>query len=797
MNIFKTLLTTTVLLLCTAVIAYGQLTDQQVINEVRRMQATGASQQQILTELAAKGVTREQAERIREQYEVGHATETGTTLSTDSRTRDASYDGPDEVIVIQETTSRRPGVVFGKDLFSSRNLTFQPSLNMPTPENYQLGAGDEIIIDIWGNSELSVRQTITPDGTINVPNVGPIYLTGLEVKEAAAKIKAAFSRIYSDLRASKPQTFIKTSVGNIRSIKVNIMGEVVLPGTYTMSSFASVFHGLYAAGGINDIGSLRTVKLYRNGQIYSQIDVYDYLLHGDSSGDIILKENDLIKVEPYSKHIRIDGQVKRPMVYELLEDERLDKVIAYAGGFTSQAYKKNVQLTRYGDTQRRVFTVEAEYYAGFALQDGDNIQVGTILDRYENRVEIAGAIFRPGFYALDERVQTVLDLVQMAEGPTEDAFLGRVILRRENPDLTLTIESLDLQKMLAGDLPDYPLKRNDRLFIMSENSLRQEYTVTLRGEVRVPGEYDYTENISIEDLIVNAGGLLESASLVKVDVARRPRDPFAQEATATRSELYTFTLENGLIISGDKDFVLEPFDIVTVRRSPGYEVQENITVQGEVVFPGTYTKKARNERISSYIQRAGGITPGAYLKGATLLRRMDERERTMAEHTLRLSMHSGRDSIVVDSIDIARQRYYVGIDLEKILAKPGRNGDLVLRAGDVLHVPEMNNVVRITGGVLYPNVVAYKEGMTIRDYINNAGGYADRAKRTKVYVVYMNNTIDKGQGAKIEPGCEIVVPLRRERHYSGVWGDIATAASSILSVASMTIVILLNLSRLN
>lgn len=797
MKILRTIISTAVMLLVAGTVAFGQLTDQQVLSEIQRLQATGATQQQILTELAAKGVTREQAERIRSNYQASQAVETGTTLSTESRTRDASFEGPDEVVVIHERTGGREGRVFGKELFSSRNLTFQPSLNMPTPENYQLGTGDEVIVDIWGNSELSVRQTISPDGTITVPHIGPIYLQGMEIKEAAAKIKTAFGRIYSDLRSANPKTFIKTSVGNIRSIKVNIMGEVVLPGTYTMSSFSSVFHALYAAGGINDIGSLRTVKLYRNGQIYSQIDVYDYLLHGDSSGDIILKENDLIKVEPYSKHIRIDGQVKRPMVYELLEDERLDKVIAYAGGFTSQAYKKNVQLTRYGDTQRRVFTVEAEYYAGFALQDGDNIQVGTILDRYENRVEIAGAIFRPGFYALDERVQTVLDLVQMAEGPTEDAFLGRVILRRENPDLTLTIESLDLQKMLAGDLPDYPLKRNDRLFIMSENSLRQEYTVTLRGEVRVPGEYDYTENISIEDLIVNAGGLLESASLVKVDVARRPRDPFAQEATAIRSELYTFTLENGLVIHGDKDFVLEPFDIVTVRRSPGYEVQENITIQGEVVFPGTYTKKDRNERISSYIQRAGGIIPGAYLKGATLLRQMDERERTMAEHTLRLSMHSGRDSIVVDSIDIARQRYYVGIDLEKILDKPGRNGDLVLRAGDVLHVPEMNNVVRITGGVLYPNVVAYKEGMTIRDYINNAGGYADRAKRTKVYVVYMNNTIEKGQGSKIEPGCEIVVPLRRERHYSGVWGDIATAASSILSVASMTIVILLNLSRLN
>lgn len=801
MNMFRPLFTTLVGLLLGAVLAYGQLTDQQVINEVRRLQATGASQEKIISELVARGVTRQQAERLRALYEAGELEDLDSKeeafKATDSRLREV-FSWSDAVWdEVYDTEEHEKSNIYGKDLFSIRSLTFQPSLNLPTPENYQLGAGDEIIIDIWGNSELSVRQTISPDGTINVPNVGPIHLNGMEIKEASAKIKTAFSRIYSDLRAARPGTFIKTSVGNIRSIRVNVMGEVERPGTYTMSSFASVFHALYAAGGINDIGSLRDVKLYRNGKLYSQIDVYKYLLQGDNSGDIILKENDVVKVEPYSIQVHIEGQVKRPMIYQMLEGEKLDKVLAYAGGFTGDAYKKNVQLTRMGATQRRVFTVEAEYYAGFELQDGDSIQVGTILDRYDNRVEIAGAVFRPGFYAIDERLQTVLDLISMAEGPTEDAFLGRAILRRENPDLSHSIESLDLAKMLAKEISDIPLQRNDRLYIMSEDSLRQDFTITIRGEIRNPGDYPFAENVSIEDLIVNAGGLLESASLVKVDVARRTRNPLATEASAKLSETYTFSMENGLIISGDKDFVLQPYDIVIVRRSPEYNEQASVTLSGEVVFPGSYTKKERNERISSLVARAGGVTPGAYLKGATLMRQMDERERNMAEYTLRLSMQmqAARDSIVVDSIDIARQRYYVGIDLEKILERPGRAGDLVLKEGDVLNVPEMNNVVRISGGVLYPNVVAYREGMTLRDYIDNAGGFAERARRSKVYVVYMNNTVSKGTASTIEPGCEIIVPFKPEKSRV-LWSDVVQVSSSVLSMISLTVMILLNISRI-
>jgi len=795
MRIFRTLLSTAVFLLV-AVVAYGQLSDQQVISEVKRLQATGASQQQILTELAAKGVTREQAERIYADYQAGQAAQTGTTVSAESRTREASYEGPDEVIVVQETPAAGPGKVFGRDLFASKNLTFQPNMNMPTPENYELGAGDEVIIDIWGNSELTVRQEVSPDGYINVTNIGPIYLQGMDIKEASAKIKTAFGRIYSDLRSAHPRTFIKTSVGNVRSIKVNIMGEVVLPGTYTLSSFASVFHALYSAGGINDIGSLRNVKVYRKGQLEKQVDVYDYLLSGDSSGDIILKENDIVKVEPYTKRVQINGQVKRPMIYEMLENEPMSRLIEYAGGFTSDAYKKNVQLTRLGTTERKVYTVEMIQYERFELHDGDVVSVGSILDRYENRVTISGAVFRPGSFALDERVRTLKDLVTIAEGPREDAFLGRAILNRENPDLSRTVESVDLGKLLAGEIPDIVLKRNDRLYVMSEDALRQDYTVTLEGEVMNPGTYPYALNMSIEDLIITGGGLRESASLMKVDVARRTRDPLATNASITTSEIYSFTIENGLVITGDKGFTLHPFDIVAVRRSPGYQEQERVSLMGEVVFPGNYSKKKQNERLSSFIKRAGGVTPDAYLKGATLVRQMDAREQTMSEAALRLSKQSSRDSIMVDSIDLTRTSYYVGIDLEKIMEKPGRNGDIVMKAGDVVHIPIMNNVVKISGGVMYPNAVTYREDMSMNEYIDNAGGFVSRARRSKVYVVYMNNTVSKGRGSRIEPGCEIIVPVKPERDGAS-WGDVVGVTTSVLSVISLTVATLLNVSRIN
>ncbi len=782
-------------MLLAAIAAFAQLSDQQVISEVRRLQATGASQQQIITQLAAKGVTREQAERIYAEYTAGGATESGQVVSTESRTREVSEPMKQEVIVVQETPSRGPTSVFGKNLFASKNLTFQPSINMPTPENYELGAGDEVIIDIWGNSELTVRQTISPDGYINVPNIGPVYLNGMDVKAASAKLKTAFGRIYSDLRSGNPRTFMRMSLGNIRSIKVNIMGEVVLPGTYTLSSFASVFHALYSAGGINDIGSLRDIKVYRKGQLEKHIDVYDYLLRGDGSGDIILKENDIIKVEPYQKRVQITGQVKRPMIYEMREDEPMSRLIEYAGGFTSDAYKKNVQLTRLGATERKVYTVEMTQYEAFALQDGDVVSVGSILDRYENRVTITGAVFRPGSYALDQRVSTLKDLVTIAEGPREDAFLDRVVLNRENPDLSRTVESVDLRRLLAGEIPDIVLKRNDHLYVMSEDALRQDYTVTLEGEVMNPGTYPYAKNMSIEDLIITGGGLLESASLMKVDVARRSRDPLAMEETLETSHIYTFSIENGLIIEGEKDFVLEPYDIVAVRRSPGYEAQRRVAIQGEVIFPGHYSLSTKDETLSSYIRRAGGLTSTAFAKGAKMTRVRTGDEREQAATTVDLSRLHRRDSIPLGGLSLGAT-YTVGIDLISALSEPGSDADLVLRAGDVITIPTMDNVVKISGAVMYPNAVTYKKGMSVVEYIKNAGGYAFRARRNRVFVIYMNNTISKGLGSKVEPGCEIIVPMKPERQGAD-WGDIVGVTTSVLSVISLTVATLLNVSRIN
>jgi len=615
MNFFKRLLNTSVLLLIT-VATFSQLSDQQVIEQLKSYKNAGMTQEQILVDLAGKGVTKAQLERLKAQYDASIAAGTATEVTPQNRTRE--QEGSDKVIVVKETTVRNPNEIYGRDLFSSKNLTFQPSMNLPTPENYQLGAGDEIVVDIWGNSEFTFRQSISSEGNINVPNIGPVFLNGLQIKEASVKIKRAFSRIYSDLSSPNPGTFIKISLGNIRSIQVNIMGEVVLPGTYTLSSFASVFHALYSAGGINEIGSLRDIKVYRGGKVVSTIDIYEYLMKGDNSEDITLREGDIVKVEPYKKRVQIVGVVKRPMIYEMKENETLITLIEYAGGFQSIAYKKNLRLTRKGDSELKVYTVESGDFSNFVLKDGDAFTVDNILDKYENRVEISGAVFRPGAYAIDSGIKTLKELINMAEGIKEDAFLSRTLLYRENKDLSITVESVDLSKLFSGEIADIALRKNDRLYVPSIDELRDELFVTLSGEVKRPANYPYAGNMSIEDLILQGGGLLESASRARIDISRRIKNPMSTTQTDEQSEVFSFTLERGLIISGEKNFILQPFDIVNVRRSPGYETQQNVYLRGEVVFGGAYPKIKRDERLSSFIQRAGGLTSSAYITGARM-----------------------------------------------------------------------------------------------------------------------------------------------------------------------------------
>ncbi len=780
MRIAKRLITLAAVLI-TATALFAQMSDQQVVAELKRYSTAGMSQEQVIAELSAKGVTREQLERIKAQYDASRASQSGTVQTEENRTRLESTDAPDQVVVIKEDSD---GVneVYGRTLFSSKNLTFQPSLNIPTPESYQLGAGDQIIVDIWGNSELNFKQIISPDGNIIISGVGPVYLNGLQIKEASAKLKRAFSRIYSDLSSAQPGTFMRVSLGNIRSIQVNIMGEVVLPGTYTLSSFSSLFHALYSAGGVNKIGSLREIKLIRGGKTISTVDVYEYLIKGESSGNITLREGDLVKVEPYSKRVQIIGEVKRPMIYELKSTENLSSIIKFAGDFTSNAYRKNLNITRKGDTEMQIFTVETDDFDKFDLKDGDVVSIGDILDRYENRVSIEGSVFRPGSYATGEKIQTVKDLVKYAEGPMEDAFLARALLYRQNPDLSTTVESINLGMLINNNLPDIKLRRNDRLYVPSQDELRDERNVTLSGEIKRPGSYPYARNMSIEDLIVQGGGLLESASRARVDVSRRIKNPMSTTESDRKSETFTFALENGLIISGDKKFVLQPFDIVTVRRSPGYEVQQNVSVIGEILFSGLYAKTSRDERLSSLVERAGGLTESAYIQGARLLRQMDKDEKARLEATLELAKSNSKDSLMIDETEIS-ESYYVGIDLQKAISHPGGDDDIVLREGDVLDIPTYNGTVKISGAVMYPNTVTYSKGMSVGKYIDNAGGYAYRAKK-RPYIVYMNGKVATGLSARVEPGCEIIVPQKPERGGTSL-AEIMGITTSVVSTAAM------------
>lgn len=790
MNFFKRLLNTSIVLLISAA-AFAQLSDQQVIEQLKQYKTAGMTQEQVMTDLASKGVTKEQLERIKATYDAqSKGVQSTQTTTGENREREANLNFPDPTkwSAIERAEMAKKEVVFGKSIFSNENLTFQPNMNLPTPESYLLGSGDEVLIDIWGNSEFNFTQKISPDGNIVVPNIGPIHLSGLQVREATSRIKKSFSRIYSDLASAQPGTFIGVTLGKTRTIQVNVMGEVAVPGTYALSSFATVFHALYSAGGINEIGSLRDIKVFRDGKIIAKVDVYSYLLKGDTSGEITLREGDMVKVEPYRNMVVIKGEVRRPMHYEMRDGESVATLLDFAGGFNGEAYKKNLLVKRKGTSELKVFTVEAEEYSSFRIMDGDTVKVGAILDKYENKIEISGAVYRPGAYAIDNNLKTLKQLILMAEGPTGDAYLQRAILYRENPDLSVTIEPINISKLLGGETADITLKKNDRLYVPSINELRDELFVTLQGEVMRPGKYPFASKLTISDMILQGGGLLESASRARIDVSRRIKKPMSTTESPIQSEVFSFSLEKGLIITGDKEFTLQPFDIVTVRRSPGYEIQQNVTIQGEVLFGGLYPKTKRDERISSIVKRAGGITSSAYIQGARLTRVMNADEKARLEATLKLARIGAKDSIKIDSLDIG-STYYVGIDLTKAMANPGGNEDIVLREGDIIDVPTFNGTVKISGAVMYPNTVTYMKGMPIREYISNAGGYGFRGSKTKVYVVYMNGKVSKGLASHIEPGCEIIVPLKPEKKGASL-GEILGLATSATAIALMVTTLL-------
>ena len=752
------------------------MSDDQVVEYVKSATEAGKSQKQIMTELAAKGVTRAQAERIKKRYEEQQMSQQGMGATAKNKQRlrpeaqEELVEGEMDIIAAEmsdpaeQSTEEAAQLVYGRNIFNSRNLTFAPSQNIPTPVNYQLAAGDEVIIDVWGNNQATYRETISPEGSINIPNLGPIYLNGLTVKEAEKYLKKELNKIHSGIEGENPTSEMKLSLGQIRTIQVNIMGEVAVPGTYNISSFSNIFHALYRAGGIGKLGSLRSIQLMRNGKKIADVDVYDFILKGKTMDAVRLQEGDVIIVPTYDMLVNVQGNVKRPMFYEMKNGETVKTLIEYAGNFTSDAYTKNLRITRQNGKEYQVYTIDDIDYSVFKLMDGDVLNISAMLDRFENKLEIKGAVYRPGIYQYSGQLNTVKQLVEKAEGVMGDAFLGRAVLHREREDLTKEVIQVDLKNILNGTKPDIALKRNDQLYIPSIHDLQDVGTLTIFGEVARPGTFPFAENMTLEDLIIQAGGLLESASTVKVDVSRRIKDNKSTEMTATIGEMYTFALKDGFVVDGEAGFVLKPYDQVYVRRSPGYQPQVNVSVTGEILYDGTYALTSKSERLSDLVQKAGGVTPYAYVKGAKLMRKANAEEIARMKDVLEMMQREmGNASMDSLKLEEATTTYSVGIDLEAALKNPGSDADIVLREGDQLILPELVNTVKINGAVMFPNTVAYNKKMTVKDYISQAGGYANGARKTKAFIIYMNGQVAKVNGAgrgMVQPGCEIIVPIK-------------------------------------
>ena len=841
----------------TNVMAQSSMTDSQVAEFVQKEVAKGTPQSQIVTRLMQNGVDISQIRRVKKMYErqkqnLGLGSTDQTTqptprlrtnngkkdeeeaeadkkaTTTMNRKRAASttqriqgnttwkqeYDENDqdflqmqnELLPLTKQKEERDDEekedsgkkVFGRDIFNNKNLTFEPAMNIATPQSYMLGPGDVVAVDVYGASQKTFNCTVSPDGQIVIEGFGPIQVGGLSIASAKARIRSTLGSRYRSSR-------INLSLGQTRTITVNVMGEVKVPGTYTLSAFATVFHTLYMAGGTNDIGTLRNIKIYRNNHLISVCDIYDYILNGKMTGNVRLNDGDVISVGPYDCLVDITGKVKRPMYYEMKKNESVGTLLKYAGGFTGDAYTKAVRVNRKTGREYAVFNVDEFDMNSFRIADGDSVTVDSVLPRYHNTVEIKGAVFRPGMYQLGDGINSVRTLIQHAEGLTEDAFTNRAVMHRMNEDRTLKVIPVDVKGIMSGKIADIPLKENDVLFIPSKQIAMTERTITIQGEVQYPGIYKYADNETLEDLVLQAGGLKDAASTVKVDIARRVVIPHALTTDSIIAQNYTFALKDGFVIDGEPGFVLQPFDEVYVRKNPSYSVQQNVSIEGEAQFPGTYTLSKRNARLTDLLKAAGGITDIAYIKGARLERQAnaDEKARMEAaykmqqeqlqQQLLQLAASSQNSNIMQAGTEATKKQlekfqvpnsYPVGIELDKAISNPQSDANIVLRAGDRLILPRYTATVKINGAVMYPNVVSFQKGKSAHYYINAAGGYAQNARKGGAYIIYMNGMVAKAKtGAKIEPGCEIVVPSKITRKMS--IAETMSLGTGMASIAAM------------
>ena len=819
------------------------MSDDKVIQFVLDEQEKGASQQDIASQLLKKGVTAEQLRRVRKKYEaekgqLGAVDLTGRNSNvSQSRLRDEkqkngqdaqkrnsymlksqyelqnkvgrgeqmavlneemSFLDIDSLVYYQNLLNTREDEVFGRNIFNNKMLTFEPNANIATPSNYKLGAGDHVYIDVWGASQETFEGTVSPDGTMTLSGIGPIKLSGLTVKDANTYLKRELGKYYAD-------SDINLTVGETRSIQVQVMGEVAVPGTYTLSSLSSTFNALYAAGGISNIGTLRDIKVFRQGKEVATIDVYDYILNGNISGDVRLQDNDVIIVGAYDCLVKIAGKVKRPMFYEMKKDESVSTILSYSGGFTGDAYKKNVRLVRKSGSEYSIHTIDEFDMGRFQLSDGDSLYVDSIIPRFSNMVEVRGAVFHPGMYELGDNVNSVRTLIKAAEGLREDAFGGRAVMHRTKEDFTLEVVSVDIIRLINGEVADIPLKKNDVLYVPSKLDMIGEQTIKIGGEVNFPGIYVYADNTTLEDIVLQAGGLTNAASMVKVDVYRRIYEPKALEVSDTITKTFSFALKDGFIIDGQQGFVLKPFDEVVIRKSPTYTEQKIVKISGAVNFTGDYSMSTHDYRLSDLVNAAGGLSTVAYAKGARLERKMTPEEKLQRETTLRTSQIAlyeesltsdktidmeKTDTLLTMKLDIG-DIYPVAVNLDKALENPGGVEDVVLREGDRLVVPQYSSTVKISGDVMYPISMNYQKGKSLNYYIKRAGGYGDNARKNRVYAIYMNGAVKQigGRTSKdIEPGCEIVVPSKKQKRQMST-AEVMSMGTSAASIATMIITV--------
>ncbi len=777
------------IVLCVPVFSQG-LTDAQVLQKAIAEKKSGASETEIATRLLKGGATMEQIQRIRSQYArqitqrgldntvdnaIGNAKDRMRTNNEVADNEIVTHEGTDAPTIVEEQTAPGGKRVFGRDIFNNKNLSFEPQMNIATPQNYVLGPGDQLILDIYGASQSTLTLTVSPDGDVTIPEFGPVHVSGLTVTAAQKRIRDKIGSYYVD-------SDIKTSLGQTRTIMVNVMGEVRVPGTYTLSAFATVFHALYKAGGISSLGTLRNIKVFRQGRQISVVDIYEFILNGRLAGNVRLQDNDVIQVGTYDCLVDITGRVKRPMAYEMRRNESLSTLLKYSGGFTGDAYKKLLRVLRKSDDLKSVYNVEEFELVDFRVEDGDSVIVDSIINRYKDMVEVKGAVFRPGMYRLGEKVHSVRSLLEMASGLTEEAMSSRAVMRRMKPNRTQQVLSIDIEGILNGTTPDVALQNEDVLFIPTIAEHQNLRTLTIDGQVIFPGTYEYADNMTIEDLILQAGGLTDAASTAKIDVSRRLRDPSATEAGLEIAKTFSFSLKDNYVVDGDRSFTLEPYDIVQVRMSPAFQSPIRVTVEGEVAYQGNYTMELKNQRLSDVVKAAGGAVPGAYVRGARLERRMTEAERARLHEVIRIARQSadGSDSIALDKLATA-EVYTVGIHLDEALANPGSTQDVELMDGDRLVIPRFNHTVRISGDVNAPNTVAYDEGKGYKHYVKQAGGFGNRARKGHTYIIYLNGTMAMAKEGRIEPGCEIVVPTKAPRNGNALaqWLGIGTSFASL------------------